>query len=241
MTGKLAGKGRVKVWLRSTLISVASLWLVACASTEVDPYEGFNRSVSTFNSATDKYFLKPVAQGYQAVLPKPVPTLISNFFSNLNDPWIAINQLLQGKANLAVSDLGRFLVNSTLGIAGLFDVGDDLGLPKHQEDFGQTLAVWGVEQGPYIVLPFLGPSSGRGLAGQVVGNFGGDIQQPLLYVDHVPTRNSLFFTQLISLRASLLRQGGLVTGDQYLFLRDAYLQRRDYLINDGIVEDSFLD
>lgn len=237
----MEGKSKVKVLLRSILVSVASLWLVACATTEVDPYEGFNRSMSSFNNVTDKHFFKPVAQGYQAVLPQPVPTLISNFFSNLGDPWIAINQLLQGKANLAASDLGRFLVNSTLGIAGLFDVGDDVGLPKHQEDFGQTLAVWGLEQGPYIVLPFLGPSSGRGLASQFAGNFGGNIQQPLRYVDHVPTRNSLFFTQLISLRASLLRQGGLVTGDQYLFLRDAYLQRREYLINDGIVEDSFLD
>lgn len=228
-------------WIRSATFALVSLFLGACASTDVDPYEGFNRSVTSFNSSADKYFIKPVAEGYQAVLPEPVPTLIANVFSNLTDPWVAINQLLQGKASLAGSDLGRFLVNSTLGVAGLFDVADGMGMPKHQEDFGQTLAVWGVEQGPYIVLPFIGPSSARGLASNVVGNFGGNIGQPLRYIDHVPTRNSLFFTQLISLRASLLRTGGLVSGDQYLFLRDAYLQRREYLINDGVVEDSFLD
>lgn len=235
------GNTRSLVWVRACLVAWVSLGLAACASTEVDPYEDFNRSVSSFNNTTDKYFFKPVAEGYQAVLPQPVEISISNFFSNLNDPWVAINQLLQGKPRLALRDAGRFLVNSTIGIGGLFDLGEEMGLTKHQEDFGQTMAIWGVPRGPYIVLPFLGPSSGRGLASQFVGNFGGNIQQPLRYIDHVPTRNTLFFTQLISLRASLLRSGSFVTGDQYLFLRDAYLQRQDYLINDGVVEDSFLD
>ncbi|MFK7865332.1 MAG: VacJ family lipoprotein [Pseudohongiellaceae bacterium] len=235
------GNTKVVVWIRAWLVALMGLGLAACASTEVDPYEDFNRSVSSFNNTTDKYFFKPIAQGYQAVLPQPVENSISNFFSNLNDPWVAINQLLQGKPKLALRDAGRFLVNSTMGIGGLFDLGDEMGLTKHQEDFGQTLATWGVPRGPYIVLPFLGPSSGRGLASQFVGNFGGNIQQPLRYIDHVPTRNTLFFTQLISLRASLLRAGSFASGDQYLFLRDAYLQRQEYLINDGVVEDSFLN
>lgn len=236
-------KGNVKlaVWLRTGIAALVSLGLAACATTEVDPYEDFNRSMNSFNNTTDKYFFKPIAQGYRAVLPQPVETSVGNFFSNLNDPWIAINQLLQGKPMLALQDVSRFLVNTTIGVGGLLDVGDDVGLVKHQEDFGQTLAVWGVPRGPFIMLPLLGPSSGRGLASQFVGNFGGNIQQPLRYIDDVPVRNSLFFTQLISLRASLLRSGAIVTGDQYLFLRDAYLQRQEYLINDGVMEDSFLN
>lgn len=246
----MAGNIRFAVRLRSILVSVASLGLVACASTEIDPYEDFNRSMTSFNSAlttvTDTYFLKPIAQGYQATVPEPVPTLLRNFFSNLNDPWIATNQLLQGKVKLAASDLGRFLVNSTLGVAGFFDVGDDMGLAKHREDFGQTMAVWGVGRGPYLVLPLLGPSSARGLVSAYIGNFGGNLGQPVRYVDHVPTRNSLFFVQLVSLRATAL---GFAAGqprrampeDPYLFLRDAYLQRQEFLINDGVMQQQPAD
>lgn len=236
----MEGNVKVLVWLRTGLVALASLGLVACASTEVDPYENFNRSMNSFNNTTDKYFFKPVAEGYRAVLPQPVEDSVGNFFSNLNDPWIAINQLLQGKPILALQDVSRFLLNSTVGIGGLLDVGNDVGLYKHQEDFGQTLAVWGVPRGPFIMLPLLGPSSGRGLASQFVGNFGGNIQQPLRYIDNVPVRNSLFFTQLISLRARLLSAGTLSAGgDQYLFLRDAYLQRQEFLINDGVMPNSF--
>lgn len=211
--------------VRTCLFALIGLSLVACASTEVDPYEGFNRKMSSFNTGVDTYVIKPAAQGYKAVLPEPVPTLISNFFSNLADPWTAINQLLQGRVQLAGSDTGRFLVNSTLGVAGLFDVGTKMGLPKHQEDFGQTLAVWGVPQGPYIVLPLLGPSSGRGLVSQYVGNFGGNIAQPIRYVNHVPTRNTLFFTFLVSMRARLLDQPQLPPqADRYVLMRDFYLR-----------------
>lgn len=232
----MLGEIKIPICLRSILIAVASLGLIACTSTEVDPYENFNRPINSFNSTTDKYFFKPVAQAYQAVVPKPATTMVSNFFSNLGDPWIATNQLLQGKMSLAGSDLGRFLVNSTLGIGGLFDVGNRMGLSKHREDFGQTLAVWGVKRGPYIVLPLLGPSSGRGLASAYMGNFSGNLGQPLLSVDHVPTRNSLFFTQLISLRASVLQLGGQLPGDPYIFMRDAYLQRQEFFINDGDIQ-----
>ncbi|MEK7787875.1 MAG: VacJ family lipoprotein, partial [Chloroflexota bacterium] len=123
-----------------------------------DPLEGFNRAMYTFNDKFDRYLLKPVAKGYRAITPKPVSKSISNFFRNLHDPGIMLNNLLQGKPGQAASDLGRFLVNSTVGIAGLFDVATKWGLQKHNEDFGQTLAVWGVGDGPYLVLPFFGPS-----------------------------------------------------------------------------------
>jgi len=218
-------------WFRPSLFALIGISLAACVSSEVDPYEAYNRKMTSFNNGVDRFVLQPAAQGYKTVLPEPVPTMIANVFANLADPWTAINQLLQGKLKLAGSDSGRFLVNSTLGIAGLFDVAARMDLPKHQEDFGQTLAVWGLAQGPYIVLPFLGPSSARGLVSQYVGNFGGDIAQPLRYIDHVPTRNSLFFTQLVSLRASLLDQPQLPPqADRYTLLRDFYLRSREQQI-----------
>ncbi len=217
--------------LRTCLFALVGLTLVSCASSGVDPYEGFNRKMSSFNTGLDNLIIKPAAQGYKAVLPNPVETSVSNFFSNLGDPWTAINQLLQGRFKYAANDTGRFLVNSTIGVAGLFDVATGAGLPKHQEDFGQTLGVWGVPQGPYIVLPMLGPSSGRGLVSQYVGNFGGNIAQPILYVNHVPTRNSLFFTFLVSMRARLLDQPPLPPqADRYVLLRDFYLRSSEQQI-----------
>jgi phospholipid-binding lipoprotein MlaA len=214
--------------LRPLLFALISLSLVACASSGVDPYEGYNRKMASFNNQVDRFILKPAAQGYKAVLPDPAEKGLSNAFSNLTDPWTAINQLLQGRLKLAGSDTGRFLVNSTLGVAGLFDVATGMGMSKHQEDFGQTLGVWGVPQGPYIVLPMIGPSSGRGLVSQYVSNFGGNIGQPILYVDHVPTRNSLLFTMLVSMRARLLDQPPIPPEvDRYVLLRDFYLRGRE--------------
>ena len=133
-----------------------------------DPLEGFNRAMYTFNDKLDKYVLKPVAKGYHAVAPTPVRRSVANFFSNLHDPAVMLNNLLQGKPGQAASDLGRFMVNSTIGIFGLFDVSSKFGLPKHDEDFGQTLAVWGVGDGPYLVLPFFGPSNMRDAPALVV-------------------------------------------------------------------------
>jgi len=212
-------------WVRTCLVALGSLSLVACASSEVDPYEGFNRKMASFNNGVDIVVIKPAAQVYKAVAPAPVETSISNFFSNLGEPWTAINQLLQGRVKMAGSDTGRFLVNSTLGVAGFFDVAASMGLPRHQEDFGQTLGVWGLPQGPYIVLPMLGPSSGRGLVSQYVGNFGGGrIAQPIRFVNNVPVRNSMFFTFLVSMRARLLDLPQLPPeADQYTLFRDFYL------------------
>ncbi|MFT4671753.1 MAG: phospholipid-binding lipoprotein MlaA [Pseudohongiellaceae bacterium] len=212
-------------WVRTCLFALVSLSLVACASSEVDPYEGFNRKMASFNNGVDIAVIKPAAQVYKAAAPKPVQTSVSNFFANLGEPWTAINQLLQGRVKMAGSDTGRFLVNSTLGVAGLFDVAASMGLPRHQEDFGQTLGVWGLPQGPYIVLPMLGPSSGRGLVSQYVGNFGGGrIAQPIRFVNNVPVRNSMFFTFLVSMRARLLDRPQLPPdADSYTLFRDFYL------------------
>lgn len=202
-----------------------------------DPWEGFNRSVYTFNDTMDRYFMKPVAQSYRAVTPDPVEDGISNVFDNLLEVRNIINDILQWKWGQAANDTGRFLVNSTVGVVGLFDVAQHIGLPENDggEDFGQTLAVWGVGSGPYVVIPFLGPSTLRDGLGLPV-----DSQMDLIgYIDHVPTRNTTWGAGFVDTRAGLLEAEELISGDRYTFMRDAYLQRREYVINDGAVEDDF--
>lgn len=201
-----------------------------------DPWEGFNRAVYSFNDKADRYFMKPVAKGYRAITPDPVETGLGNVFANLAELRNVLNDALQWKWKQAGNDAGRFLINSTVGLVGLFDVAKLAGLEKSEgEDFGQTLAVWGVGQGPYIVLPFLGPSSLRDTAGLPADMW----SDPVAHIDDVPTRNTTRFVGLVVQRASLLQAEELISGDRYTFLRDAYLQRRDYLINDGVVEDDF--
>lgn len=224
--------------MTKSLAVVCCVLLCGCATpSNPDPFENWNRNVHGFNETADRWVLKPVARGYRAVLPDPAERGIDNVFSNLNDVQVAINQLLQGKPGLAVSDLSRFIVNSTIGIGGLFDVASQMGMTKHEEDFGQTLAVWGVAPGAYLVIPFWGPSGPRDGFGDIVGSY---TFLPR-YIDHVPTRNTVYGVSVINLRAGLLDVEELVTGDRYLFFRDAYLQRREFLINDGAVEDTFLD
>jgi len=201
-----------------------------------DPWESFNRKVFAFNDTMDKYLLKPVAKGYQALTPDPLEHGFSNVFSNLKEVRNIVNDLLQGKLSQAGNDSGRLVVNTTLGLAGFFDVAKHMGLVKSDgEDFGQTMAAWGVGQGPYVVLPLLGSTTLRDAAGTPVNS----LADPIGQVDHVPTRNSLWATELVGLRASFLSAESLISGDKYTFVRDAYLQRRNYLVNDGQVEDDF--
>ena len=214
---------------------LAGAMLSGCASQSqqaanpVDPWEGFNRRVYAFNDVIDRYALKPVAQGYDFITPEPVQTGVGNFFSNLGEIGTTINSVLQWKwANAGVSS-GRFLVNSTLGVAGLLDPATQMGLTVNKEDFGQTLAVWGVDAGPYVVLPLLG---GRTLrhAGAIPADIYTD---PVTYVEDDTTRWGLRILELVDLRAGLLDQEKLIRGDRYIFLRDAYLQRRQFMISDG--------
>lgn len=221
---------------------LAILFLSGCASTSTtssnDPWEGFNRKVFAFNDTADRWVLKPVAKGYTYVTPDPVERGVSNVFSNLLEVRNILNDVLQWKWGQAGNDTGRLLINSTLGIAGIFDVAKHMSLPKSEgEDFGQTLAVWGVGQGPYIVLPFLGPSNLRDTVALPV-DWAAD---PLSYIDHVPTRNTSRALDFIHDRAALLDAEELISGDKYLFFREAYLQRRDYLVKDGEIEDDFGD
>ncbi len=198
-----------------------------------DPLEGFNRAMYTFNDNLDVYVLKPVAQGYRAVLPSPVRTGVSNFFGNLHDPVIMLNNLLQGKVVDAISDFWRFVVNTTVGIYGLFDVASELGLEKHNEDFGQTLGKWGAGEGVYVVWPFFGPSTLRDTGGDIV-----DWQfYPPNRMEEGSTRDKLYALEVVNRRAQLLDASDILEQaggkDPYVFVREAFRQRRKNLIYDG--------
>ncbi len=230
-------KAKVMALAVSALVSTSSFAQPDTEARNPDPWEGFNRGVYKFNDGVDRFFLKPVAQGYQAITPDPVEDGISNVFDNIFEVRNIINDVLQWKWGQAANDTGRFLVNSTVGIVGLFDVAQHIGMPENDggEDFGQTLAVWGVGSGPYLMIPFLGPSTLRDGAGMPI-----DMQMDLVsYIDHVPTRNTTYGVRIVSDRAGLLEAEALMSGDRYTFIRDAYLQRREYLIKDGAVEDDF--
>jgi len=197
-----------------------------------DPIEGFNRAMYAFNEGLDTAVIKPVAQGYDAVLPMPIRTGVTNFFGNIADVFIGVNNILQGKIPDGVSDLGRVLINSTVGLLGVIDWASDMGLEKHNEDFGQTFGRWGVGDGAYVVLPLFGSRTARDTVGFVL-----DTQaDPLTRVKRVATRNSLLALRIVNGRADLLPAEKVVEEaaiDKYSYLRDAYLQRRRNLIHDG--------
>src|SRR4051812_13936391 len=192
------------------------------AQNPADPLEPFNRATFAFNENVDKAVLKPVAQGYRAVGPQLARTGVPNFFANLEDLWISANNLMQGKIEFAVDDLLRFTFNSTFGLLGVIDIASDMGLDKHNEDFGQTLGRWGIASGAYLVLPLLGPSTVRDGAARVV-DWQGDVVGNL---GHVPTRNALYGTRVVSDRSNLFDAAGIVEEaalDKYTFVRDSWL------------------
>jgi phospholipid-binding lipoprotein MlaA len=205
-----------------------------CATTgdPRDPLEGMNRGILAFNDAADDVVLKPVARGYKFVTPVPLQDMVRNFFTNLYDPWIGVNNLLQGKPLDALSDWMRFAVNTTFGFFGVIDVASQARLEKHDEDFGQTLAHWGVGDGPYLMLPLLGPSTTRDTAALPVDWYA----DPVLTARPIALRNSLTALRFVARRAELLDVSRTLEEaalDRYVFLREAYLQRRRNLIYDG--------
>ncbi len=237
---------RSQITIRCVLLAAVCFVFVGCATTandERDPFEGWNRGVQSFNDGADDYFVKPVAQGYQWITPSFVDQGVTNFFNNIGDIRVTLNDLLQFKFNQGGSDFTRFLINSTLGVGGLFDVATGLEFEAHNEDFDQTLGAWGMPTGPYLVLPFFGPSSARGtlgLAGDAVAN-------PLFYIDFPAVTLGLSALNYVDQRADQLSASRIVDEaalDRYEFFRDAYLQRREYLVYDGnppFEEDDLLD
>jgi len=225
----------MKIQFRLLAFILINLFVGGCAnsgSSPQDPWENLNRKSYELTIAIDKAVIKPAAKGYAFVMPDFMETGVSNIFSNLGDIPNSLNNLLQGKPINFLSDLGRFVINSTLGIAGMWDPASSMGLVKHNEDFGQTLAVWGVSDGPYIWIPFLGPSTLRDSFGLPADS---QINVVNRYVDHMPTRNQLSVIELIDKRVSLLPFDEQLesASDGYSFVRDAYLQNRKYKVFDG--------
>ncbi len=219
-------------------LTIYALMLVApIAVAAEDPWMGLNKRTQALNDTADRWVLKPVANTYVKVVPSFARYSVSNVFSNLGDVSNSANNFLQGKPLKGVSDLGRIVINTTLGLGGLFDPASGLGLTKHNESFGQTLSVWGVPAGPYLVLPLLGPST---LTDTVSRPFDSALD-PIRYLHPVDHRNRTYGLVVVDQRAALLGAEGAIFGDRYIFLRDAYLQRRNYLVNDGQVKDDFDD
>lgn len=222
---------------RRLAIGLLVLGLSGCATVRGtpdprDPWEGYNRAMFEFNDAVDRAVLKPVAKGYRAITPKAVDNRVSNFFSNLGDVPNALNNALQGKFLRSLQDINRVVYNTTFGIGGLFDVASHMGLPKSNEDFGQTLGVWGVDAGPYLVLPILGPSTLRDTGGRVVDGY----THPMRAVDDETLVWSLAVLRAIDIRADLLdveKQVDEMAYDRYVTIRNGYLDRREYLVHDG--------
>lgn len=229
--------------LKAVLLIALLVGLSGCATTNKDPLEGVNRGIYKFNDVVDKYAMKPVAKAYKAVTPTPVRTGISNFFNNLGSLTTVVNDLLQLKFAQAFTDAGRFVINTTFGIAGVIDVASKDNFPKHQEDFGQTLGHWGVGSGPYLVLPILGPSTVRDAGGLAFDTVTSD---PITYLHNtgqIRAHNQVRLVQFIDKRTQLLDAKDLVDNasiDPYAFMRDAYLQRRESQVQDGIVPAELL-
>ncbi|MCQ8104565.1 VacJ family lipoprotein [Methylomonas sp. SURF-2] len=241
--------------IKITLLTILGtlLMLDGCASVRAtdpgDPWEGWNRGMQSFNDGVDDRVMKPVAKGYRWITPDVVDRGISNFFSNIGDIRVTLNDALQGKFAQSAFDGTRFLLNTTLGLAGFIDLAGNVGLPKHQEDFDQTLGVWGVPTGPYLVLPLLGPSSPRGVLG-----LAGDVAMNPISYTGIYFASSAVSTAvsggLGALNAADLRADNLETEriaseaalDRYAFFRGAYFSQRNYLVNDGNVpEDDVLN
>ncbi|VVE31516.1 ABC transporter [Pandoraea capi] len=227
----------------SAVLAAGALALAGCATVTnpnpADPVEGFNRSMYKFNDTLDKAVLVPVAKGYRFTVPEPARDMVTNFFSNVGDVYNFANNLLQLEVTAAVQDLMRITINTVFGVGGLVDFATPAGLPKHSQDFGVTLGKWGVPDGPYLVLPLLGPSTVR----DTVGMAGNMFIDPTSYIKPDWVSYSLYGVRLVNTRANLLDASNLLEAaalDPYSFTRDAYLARRKYLINGGASNDASL-
>jgi phospholipid-binding lipoprotein MlaA len=227
---------RMRRNLALTMTMTAALMFAGCTTVRApspdDPLEGMNRAVFVFNDKIDQYALTPAAKGYRWVTPRPVRSNVTNFFSNIGDVYTAANNLLQLKVADGLEDVMRVVVNTVFGVGGLFDVATLAKLPKHTQDFGLTLGHYGVPAGPYLVLPMLGPSTVRDSAGLAADYF----MSPITWINSTAASWGLYGANLLSLRSNLLDASDLVADaaiDRYSFMRNAYLQRRRYLLSNG--------
>lgn len=200
-----------------------------------DPWQATNERVFRFNDYFDQLLVKPVARTYTLFVPRVARQGIGNFFSNIDDINVFVNDLLQLKLDDALSDSGRFLINSTIGVVGIFDFASGFGLQKNEEDFGQTLGRWGVGSGPYVMLPVFGASNLRDSFGLVLDT----LFNPIQYHDADELKFSTFLLRETDARSGLLALDDLISGNRYLFIREAYIQRRNFLVNDGRVDNEF--
>jgi phospholipid-binding lipoprotein MlaA len=230
--------------MQKVVLALLALSLAGCAAVPGkpdprDPWERFNRSSFAFNDRLDRAVAKPVAKAYKKVTPRVVRTGVSNFVSNLGSLTTIANDVLQGKLRQAGSDTGRFLLNTTLGLGGLFDPASAAGIDRGNEDFGQTLGKWGVKSGPYLMLPFLGPSTVR----DTFARFPDQFTYPVNYLEDDSTRYIIRGVEFVDLRAGLLDLDAQIerSYDKYAFVRNAWLQRREFLVTDGNVEDQSLE
>lgn len=220
---------------KTCLLTGALLASLMAQAAEEDPWEGVNRGIFRFNDTLDTYAFKPFVQGYQFVTPQFMQDGIHNFFQNLGDVGNLANDVLQAKPQEAGVDTARLLFNTTLGIGGLVDVGTHMGLQRNDEDFGLTLGKWGVPNGPFVMLPFFGPSTVR----DGIAKYPDTYTLPYPYMNDMSLRNSLFAANMTDTRAQLLSAEKLIKGDKYVFMRNAYLQMREFKVKEGKVQDDF--
>jgi len=224
---------KIKISLFFTLLILSNF-----THAQDDPFEEYNRKVWAFNEFLDDRFAKPAAEIYRSVTPDVVETGITNFFRNLNELDNTANQILQGKPTLAINDFSRFIINTTFGLGGFLDVGTNLGLERHDEDFGQTLGAWGVGSGPFLMLPLLGPSTPRGLAGRSVSS----VLSGTFAIEENDVRIGITAIDVLETRARYLEVETLIIGDRYSFIRDSYMQYQDFESSDGENQvDDFVD
>lgn len=210
------------------LLALTTLLLASNTWADHDPYESFNRPIDQFNGHFDQAIYKPIAQGYTTITPNPAQQAVHNFVDNIFEPETIINDLLQGKMTALIQDSARFIFNSTFGLFGLIDIATPMGLPRRHEDLGQTLAVWGWKESDYLTLPFLGPSTVRDVG-----------VKPIEFIYLAGYGLPITLLKLLDIRATLLPLDPMLeaASDRYLFIRNSYLQQRNYLINDGVTNN----
>ncbi|MCF7535311.1 VacJ family lipoprotein [Pseudomonas petrae] len=229
------GAGFINRLVRTCVWASLAVAPMAANAADEDPWEGVNRAIFRFNDTVDTYALKPIAQGYEFITPQFLEDGIHNMFKNVGEVTNFANDVLQAKPEAAGVDTARLIFNTTFGLLGFFDVGTKMGLQRNDEDFGQTLGHWGVASGPFVMVPLLGPSTVR----DAFAKYPDTYTQPWRYIDHVPTRNTALGVSVVDTRASLLSAEKLINGDKYIFIRNAYLQNREFKVKDGKVVDDF--